>query len=343
VTTAGAHEPTITVVVPLHNGAAFLGETLDSLAGQTVQPAEVIVVDDGSTDDGAELAARHSLSPRVVAQEQAGVAAARNRGALAARSRYVAFLDQDDLWLPWRHERLLSFLEQNPTCRALATTERSFFLARDRQALESLDEGLHRGANFPDVVDAVSLLGRGTRPEGAPTVAKTVTTAELLRATIAVTVSYVFERELFLVAGGCPTFARSLDDYLALLAVSRFTDIPVLDEPSVLYRIHPSSAAMSTSWPLPLLTALAAARFGGNLVPRGLERDPTELGSLGEFWRHQLFALARAGVDGLFDALALVRLLSTSSGERASLRRQLVKASVKARLARRKPGGEGAR
>jgi len=325
-------ELSLAVVVPLHDGAAFIAETLDSLADQSVPLAEVIVVDDGSTDAGPEIATNHRLAPSVIRQSRSGVAAARNRGALEANSRYIAFLDQDDLWLPYRHERILAFLDRNLHCRALATTERSFFLAADRSVLEALDEGLHRGANYPDVVDLYALLAAVERPNDVPAVVRTVGTKELLRGTIAITVSYVFERTLFFVAGGCPPFARSIDDYLALVNISRFTDIPILDEPSVLYRIHPASAAMSMSWPMPLLTALAATRWGGNLVPPGRERDVEVTGTLDLFWRHQLLALARSGWEGLQDAVALTRLLGSSPGERLSLTYQLGKAHVRARL-----------
>jgi len=329
----GTQRTTIAVVVPLHEGAAFIGETLDSLVEQTVAPAEVIVVDDGSSDVGPTIARNHRLAPRVIRQSQSGVAAARNRGAFEASSQYVAFLDQDDLWLPWRYERILAFLDRNPDCRALATTERSFFMAGDRAALEALDEGLHSGADHPDVVDVQALLATEERPNGVPPVVRTVGTRDLLRGTIAVTVSYVFERTLFFAAGGCPTSVRSIDDYLALLNVSRFTDIPILDEPSVFYRIHPASVAMSTSWPMPLLTALAAARWGGNLVPRGHERDADATGPLDLFWRHWLLALARSGWDGLLDAVALTRLLGSDSDERLSLTWQLGRACLRSRLA----------
>jgi len=325
----------LAVVVPLYNGGSFLKQTLDSLAAQTVPLSEVIVVDDGSVDGGAEIAADHPLSPRVLRQDNAGVAVARNRGALAAQADYIAFLDQDDLWLPGRHARLCSFLDANPDCRAFATTEQSFFLERDRGALERLHEGLHKVADHPDVRDVAALLSGSKPVEGPPAVARTVQTRDLLRAPITLTTSYVFERERFLVTGGCATFARSMDDYWTLLNMSRLAPIPVVDEPSVLYRIHPSSTTMSTTWPMPLLTSLAAARFGGNLVPSGHARDPSYVPPVTAFMRHQLFALARSGGLGVVDGVALTQLLATTRGEQLRITLRLAQAGSKAWLRRR--------
>ena len=92
-------EPGIAVIIPAYNSARYLGETLESVAWQTLQPAEVIVVDDGSTDCTAAIAASFP-GVRVVAQENAGPSVARNVGVAAAASPVIAFLDADDIWLP---------------------------------------------------------------------------------------------------------------------------------------------------------------------------------------------------------------------------------------------------
>lgn len=330
----------ISVVIPLYDGAAFIGETLDSLAAQTEPPAEVIVVDDGSSDDGPDLVARHRVRPLLLHQDHAGVAVARNRGAVAASAPYVAFLDQDDLWLPARHARLCRFLDAHPTCRALVTTERSFHLAADAERLRAMGEMLHRHADLPAVGSVSALVGAASDDGSVPPVERVITTRDLLAGTVTVTTSYVFHRETFLSAGGCAPFARSLDDYWALLNLSRLGAIPLVDEPSVLYRIHPSSTTMSTSWSLPLLTSLAAARFGGNLVPLDRARDPGAVVPLDDergFWRHQLLGLAREGsTSALLDAWALIRLLGCSPAERRRLALRQARATLGAALRRRR-------
>lgn len=93
----------VTVVVPAYNAGKTLDETLRSVRGQTHKNLEIIVVDDGSSDDTAAVAARHAAAdPRVrlIRQANAGVAAARNTGWQAASADIVALIDSDDLWAP---------------------------------------------------------------------------------------------------------------------------------------------------------------------------------------------------------------------------------------------------
>lgn len=92
-------EPAISVVLPVHNGAAWLAEALGSIRAQTLAPAEVIAIDDGSTDDSAAVLAGFP-GVRVLSQPNAGVTVARNRGIAAASGALIAFLDQDDRWRP---------------------------------------------------------------------------------------------------------------------------------------------------------------------------------------------------------------------------------------------------
>ncbi len=91
--------PSVSVIVPVYNSERFLAEALNSIVGQTVPPAEIVVVDDGSTDQSAAIAARYP-SVRLVRQANAGVSAARNAGLAAATGERLAFLDADDLFLP---------------------------------------------------------------------------------------------------------------------------------------------------------------------------------------------------------------------------------------------------
>jgi glycosyltransferase involved in cell wall biosynthesis len=94
------------VIIPCYNSGRFLRETLQSLVDQTCHPDEIIVVDDGSTDDSAAIAEGWSSSVRVIRQANQGESVARNVGLKAARGRYVLFLDADDLLAPESIERL---------------------------------------------------------------------------------------------------------------------------------------------------------------------------------------------------------------------------------------------
>ncbi len=105
------------VVIPLFNGAAWIIETLRSVLAQSIRPTDVLVVDDGSTDDSA----RRVLSfpgVQLLRNQGKGAVAARNLGLRLARAPFVAFLDQDDLWHP-RHLQILSgLLEAQPDIAA---------------------------------------------------------------------------------------------------------------------------------------------------------------------------------------------------------------------------------
>jgi glycosyltransferase involved in cell wall biosynthesis len=105
---------TVSVIVPVFNGERYLEEALRSAVDQSLPPFEVIVVDDGSTDASLEIAERIGDPVRCLRQENAGVAAARNRGLSAATGEFIAFLDHDDLWPSEKLEVQVAALEANP-------------------------------------------------------------------------------------------------------------------------------------------------------------------------------------------------------------------------------------
>jgi glycosyltransferase involved in cell wall biosynthesis len=107
--------PAVSVVIPLYNKGTYVAAAIRSVQAQSCGDLELIVVDDGSTDGGASIAHEagdHRL--RLIRQENAGAGAARNAGIEAARGRWVAFLDADDLWEPDRLSRQLALLERHP-------------------------------------------------------------------------------------------------------------------------------------------------------------------------------------------------------------------------------------
>lgn len=112
---------TVSVIIPTYNRARYLPDALDSLIAQTVQPFEVIVVDDGSNDNTEQVVASYGDQVRYLRQENAGPSAARNRGIRAARSRIVAFLDSDDAWLPHKLEKQLKCLAERPELGLIGT------------------------------------------------------------------------------------------------------------------------------------------------------------------------------------------------------------------------------
>jgi len=105
-----------TVVIPAFNAARTIGSSIRSVLQQTEQDFEIVIVDDGSTDDTSECARSFATDPRVraIAQRNKGPSAARNTGLAAARGSYVSMLDADDLWLPEYLEVMGGALDANP-------------------------------------------------------------------------------------------------------------------------------------------------------------------------------------------------------------------------------------
>jgi glycosyltransferase involved in cell wall biosynthesis len=100
------------VVLPVHNGEAFLRDALDSIAAQSLQPTDVVAVDDGSTDRSLHLLRAFGI--RTLRPGHAGQALARDRGIAAVRGDVIAFLDQDDRWLPDKLARQVARLRAEP-------------------------------------------------------------------------------------------------------------------------------------------------------------------------------------------------------------------------------------
>lgn len=92
----------ISVVIPLYNKAHTIGRTLGTVMRQTFQDFEVVIVNDGSTDDGTNVIRKNFTDSRIriIDQENAGVSMARNRGVDEAKGKWIAFLDGDDEWHP---------------------------------------------------------------------------------------------------------------------------------------------------------------------------------------------------------------------------------------------------
>jgi glycosyltransferase involved in cell wall biosynthesis len=103
----------ISVVIPAYNAARYIGRALDSVLAQTHKPDEIIVVDDGSTDDTAGIVETYSSQVRLIRRENAGASVARNTGINAAKSEWIAFLDGDDEWLPEKLQSQSQLLGRN--------------------------------------------------------------------------------------------------------------------------------------------------------------------------------------------------------------------------------------
>ncbi|MFL5887271.1 MAG: glycosyltransferase family A protein [Thermoleophilaceae bacterium] len=109
-----SERPLVSVVIPVHDGERYLAEAIDSVLAQRACALEVVVVDDGSSDASAAIAARYGPPVCVHSQAAAGAGAARNRGIELTHGAFVAFLDADDLWRPRKLELQLAAFAAEP-------------------------------------------------------------------------------------------------------------------------------------------------------------------------------------------------------------------------------------
>jgi len=116
-------KPLISVIIPTYNRGWIIKEAIDSVLSQDYRDFELIIVDDGSTDNTLEILNAYQDDITVLRQNNYGVSAARNWGITAASGRFIAFLDSDDLWLPQKLFRQVEFFNKNPDAQICQTEE----------------------------------------------------------------------------------------------------------------------------------------------------------------------------------------------------------------------------
>ncbi|MDQ3704900.1 MAG: glycosyltransferase [Chloroflexota bacterium] len=124
-------QTTVSAIITTYNYGRFIAGAIDSVLNQTRRPDEVVVVDDGSTDDTASIVAGYeSHGVRYIYQPNAGAGAARNMGIQATSGKLIAFLDADDRWLPNKLELQLAHLRRHPTAGLITGSEWQINLER---------------------------------------------------------------------------------------------------------------------------------------------------------------------------------------------------------------------
>lgn len=216
-------DDSVTVVVPVNNREALVGEAVDSALAQSAPVSEVIVVDDGSTDGTAEILRGYGDKIRVISQERKGRSTARNVGIEAANGSLIAFLDSDDRWHPDKIARQLELLQTGGP--ALITGYNS-----------AVDDG------GEEVADATQSM----RERLDQTRAQSFTFSSLVLQPAVYTSSWLVPKHLLEQAGMFDEALDALEDWDLLLRLRRTTPIHCVEWPPVVdYRIHAGNTQSS--------------------------------------------------------------------------------------------------
>jgi glycosyltransferase involved in cell wall biosynthesis len=116
-------KPEVSVIIPTFNRGWIIEEALDSVFAQDFKDFELIVVDDGSTDNTRNILKSYPHEIKVIHQQNMGVSAARNQGIASASGKFIAFLDSDDLWLPKKMTTQVKFFSASPDAMICQTEE----------------------------------------------------------------------------------------------------------------------------------------------------------------------------------------------------------------------------
>jgi glycosyltransferase involved in cell wall biosynthesis len=217
----------VSVVIPSHNASGTLDETLRSVRSQTHRALDIIVVNDGSTDSTRDVAMRHArVDPRVriIDQDNAGLAATRNKGWKSAHSDLIAFVDADDLWAPTKIERQLEAMKRLGDRVALVYC---WYARIDRNStVEALWEGVRFEGDVLENILGGNFIGNGS--------------------------SALIRRDALIEANGFELALREAgaegcEDWLAYCRIAERYHFAVVPEHLIGYRFHPQN--MSSNRP----------------------------------------------------------------------------------------------
>jgi GT2 family glycosyltransferase len=216
--------PEVSVVIPSYNHAAYIGQAVESVLRQTFADLELIVIEDGSTDNSLEILSRFS-DPRiqVIAQDNQGAHAAINRGLRQASGEYLAILNSDDAYHPQRLEKILAVLKTDPQVGLAGSY------------IQIVDQDGKPGGIKHAYHDCPPwLLEKPERSFGA---GEDLQAALLTENYLATSSNYVFPRRTFEQVGDFLPL-RYTHDWDFALRATRAAKLAVLPEPLVSYRIH---------------------------------------------------------------------------------------------------------
>ena len=218
----------ISVIIPAFNSEATLARALDSVLGQTAPAHEIIVVDDGSQDGTADVAASFE-GVRLLRQENRGVSAARNRGVEEASGDWVAFLDADDYYYPWRLEETIKAVAKVPGAD-FVTGNFEYRTAEGELIRKSMEENALGQRLIGEARDGVAVMAKKDF-------------REFIACHFGDTHTLSMPRDTFLDLGGYDTSFRVCEDvHLLTRLCARSACAAVVTRPMAVYVIHDQSA-----------------------------------------------------------------------------------------------------
>lgn len=207
-------KPLVSVIVPNYNYSAYVSEAIESALDQSYANIEVIVVDDGSTDDSIRVLEGFGSKIKLIKQANAGVARARNYGVANSSGEYIAFLDADDLWMPDKIDRQVARLIADPEVGLVhvGVTE----IDGKGQTVGERIDGMEG-----DVTKELLLLERSVVLGGGS--------------------GFIVRRDLFESVGGFDEKLSTSADWDFFVRVSRLARLGFVPEPLLRYRLHGSN------------------------------------------------------------------------------------------------------
>ena len=234
----------VSVIIPTHNRAGIIGAAIESVLAQSYRDIEVVIVDDGSTDDTRAVVERYGWPVRYVHQPNGGVSSARNFGFRHARGEFIALLDSDDAFLPWKIQAQVEMLKAHPEV-GMVWTDMSAVdpdgrVVEDRYLRTMYDA--HALANIERVLERTPSLDQ--RWSAAPPEVATAPTykgdlfSSMLLGNLVHTSTVLLRRERLRRVGGFDTsLLHSGEDYEFHVRTCSHGLVAFIDAPSLRYRV----------------------------------------------------------------------------------------------------------
>lgn len=204
----------VSVIIPTRNRSAYLKQAIDSVYAQTYQNFELVVIDDGSREDNTKVIQPYDKRLKYYRQEHAGASAARNNGISKAQGEYIAFLDDDDIFLPEKLQHNITYMEKHPE---------AVWLCSGFSFIDVEGKPLPRNAILPEKTE--------------------VTLHDIAMFMFIDTSTVMVRRENFTIAGGFEK-SRVSEDYYMWARLLQTGKGAALQEVLALWRLHPHNTKL---------------------------------------------------------------------------------------------------